>query len=165
MILGRIITLAIVAIVAAPRFIAAAEDNKQPFTITISAYHETVKVGETIRLHVSLINISDQTLVFRRSVSPYTAEHHYSVQIHEKNGKDVLETEYGRHVRLHQLIGSDTAALLKPGEKLEEDIVLSTVFDLTSSGEFEVQLTRPVSEEPNEKETVKSNIITIIVTE
>ncbi len=163
--LSKIVIIAIVTIMAATGYFGAAEDNKQPFTITISAYKDTVRIGEETRLHVVLANISDQSLVFRRSVSPITAEHHYTVLVHDKRGKNTQETEYGRHTRLHQLIGSDSAILLKPGEKLEEDAILSDVFDLTSPGEYEIQFLRPVSEDPNEKEIVKSNTITITVIE
>ncbi len=109
-----------------------------------------------------LTSISNQTLVLRCSVGPLTADQHYTVRVHDKSGKDAPETEYGRHARLHQLIGSDAATLLKPGEKLEEDTVLSTVFDLTSPGEYEVQLSRPVSDDPKDG-VVKSNIIAITV--
>jgi hypothetical protein len=165
MVLRRIITLAIVTIVAAPGCFAAPDNNSQPFTITISAHEETVKVGEEARVHIVLTNISDQALVFRRSVNPFTAELHYTILVHDKSGKDAPETEYSRHARLHQLIGSDSATLLKPGEKLEEDTVLSTLFDLASPGEYEVQLSRPASEESGEKEIVKSNKLTITITE
>jgi hypothetical protein len=136
--------------------------SAQPFSITIKASPETVRVGEEARVHVTLTNISGQDLVLRRSPNPSAAEIHYTVRVYDKNRKDAPETEYGRHARLRQLAGSDSAALLKPGEKLEEDSVLSTLVALTSPGEYEVQLSRPVSDDPK-AEVVKSNIVTIAV--
>lgn len=161
--LGSILAIAIAAIVATPACIAAVDDNKQPFTIVISARQETVKVGEEARVHVVLTNTSKQELFLRVSVGNTTAEQHYTVIAVEKSGKEVPETEYGRHARLRQLIGSDSATLLKPGEKREEDIVLTSVFDLSSPGEYEIQISRPASEEPDEMKIIKSNKITILV--
>lgn len=162
MVLGKIITLAIVAIAAVPGLFAQAGNNGQPFSISISASPETVKVGEAARVHVVLTNISDQELVLRRSLNPSAAETHYTVRVFDKNGKDAPETEYGRHAGLRQLVGSDSAALLRPGEKLEEDTVLSNLVAFTSPGKYEVQLSRPVSDDPK-AEVVKSNMITITV--
>jgi hypothetical protein len=90
---------------------------------------------------------------------------HYTVQARDKSGKDAKETKYGRAARRHELLViSDAAILLEPGEKLEEDTILSKLVDLTSPGEYEVQLSRPVSEDPK-SDIVTSNKITITVTE
>ena len=161
----RIITLAIAATLAIPALFATTGEISQPFTITISMPKETVKVGGELRVHVVLTNVSNQSLFIKRSPDPVQAELHYTVKVHDKKGSDVKETKYGQAVRKHELlIISDAAILLEPGEILEEDTVLSKLFDLTSPGEYEVQLSRPVSDDPK-AENVKSNIITITVTE
>jgi hypothetical protein len=159
------ITLAIVAVVAAPGSFAAANDNNQPFTITISTAQGTVKANEEIRVRVVLTNVSNQDLPVRFSRNPREAELHYAVSVHDKSGKEVAETKYGSTARKHQMIGlSEAATLLKPGEQLEEYAILDNMFDLKSMGEYEVQLSRPVSTDPKDG-VVKSNKITIIVTE
>lgn len=162
MALGRIISFVIIATAAVSNSFAQAGSDGHPFTITISADHGIIRVGDEARVHVVLTNISDQDLVVRRSVDPYSAEQHYTIRVRDKDQKDAPETEYGRRAMQRQLIGSDSAKILKPGEKLEEDTVLSRVFGLTSPGEYGVQFLRPVSDNPK-AEVVKSNTITITV--
>jgi hypothetical protein len=160
--LGRIITLSVAALMAAPVLIGATDNSSHPFTITINAHQENVRPGEEIRVHIVLTNVSDQPLVVLMSPNPAEAELHYTVFVHDQSGKNASETDYGRRIRLRQLIGSDAATVLKPGEKLEELTVLTKVFDLSAPGEYEVQLSRPVSEDSKDG-IVKSNKITVAV--
>jgi hypothetical protein len=153
------------AIALMPVCISAAADKSQPFTVAISASQETVKIGEEIRVHVVLTNVSSEPLFVRRSPNPAEAEMHYTVLFRDKNGKDASETKYGRAVRKHELvIVSDAAIVLDPGQKLEEDTDLHKLFEITSPGEYEVEFSRHVDDDPN-NEIVKSNRITITVTE
>jgi hypothetical protein len=74
----------------------------------------------------------------------------------------VPKTDYGRSIREGEAIGSEIAVWLKPGESLEENVDISKLFDISYPGEYEVQLSRHISDDPK-KETVESNKITIIV--
>ena len=163
--LARNITLAIGATIALPGLCAATGENSQPFSITISSTQRTVQTGHEIRVRVVLTNVSNQDLPLRLSRNPLEAEMHYTVSVHDETGRGAAETKYGSTARKHQVIGlSEAATLLKPGEQLEEYAILTNLFDLTSPGDYEVQLSRPVSTDEKDG-VVKSNKITITVTE
>ena len=157
------IVLALAAIVTIFGLVAATGTSSHPFTITISASEHAFRAGAKVRVHVMLTNISDETLNMERSPDPEKAEEHYTVLVHDKkNGKDVPKTDYGRSIREGEAIGSEIAVWLKPGESLEENVDISKLFDISYPGEYEVQLSRHISDDPK-KETVESNKITIIV--
>ena len=163
MILGNVVTFAIAALVATPGALAAAGDSNPPFTITISSTQGAVEAGEEIRVRVVLTNVSNQELPVRLSRNPLEAEMHYTVSVHEESGKDAAETKYGSAAKKHQLFTlSEAETLLKPGERLEEHVVLTKLFDLSSPREYVVQLSRPASADPKDG-VIKSNVITITV--
>ncbi|MGA3080303.1 MAG: hypothetical protein ABSD44_02845 [Terracidiphilus sp.] len=161
----RNITLVLVAFATMPGFVAATGENSPPFTITISASHQPFHAGEKMLVHVALTNVSDKTLTVSGSASSEEAEWFYAVQVHDTNGKDAPETEYGRAARANAVqFGSMVTDWIKPGGKFEEGVDLNKLFDLTSPGEYEVQLSRHISDDPK-KDVVTSNKITITVTE
>jgi len=158
--MGAFRTLLLICIVyTVPAF---GQTTEQPFTITITAPTEVVKVGDEVRVHAVLTNVSDKEILARGSPKGARAETNYTVQVHDRNGNEAPETEYGRAARMHQFAGSVLKVLLKPGEKMEEDTILGKQFDLSSPGDYLVRLSRPVSNDPKDG-IVKSNEITITV--
>jgi len=162
------ITLAIAATLAIPALFAATSDSSHPFTITISAPQNTIKVGDDILIHVVLTNVSDHGI----SIPPKTldATCDYIIQIQGEKGLISSKPDCsGSHIMgIRQL---------KPGESVEGNITLSDIihydskmddmvktFDFTSPGEYVIQLSRHISDDPD-KEVVKSNNLTITVTE
>jgi hypothetical protein len=95
-----------------------------------------------------------------RSPDPSEAEMFYTVEVHNKDGKDAPETEYGQNVNT---TGSVLKEFLQPGETMKEDMILGRLFDLSIAGVYEVQLSRRIPDDPDGG-TVKSNKITIAVT-
>jgi hypothetical protein len=166
--LARKISLVIAAIAAVPAIFATTSDSKQPFSITISAPQASIKVGDDILIHVVLTNISDHGI----SIPPKTldATCDYFIQIQGEKGLISSKPDCsGSHIMgIRQL---------KPGESVEGDISLGEishydskvgdmvkVFDFTSPGEYEVQLSRHIADDPA-KEILKFNKITIKITE
>jgi hypothetical protein len=163
--LATIIGLAIAVSAAVPGLVAATYESSKPFTIIISAPQTTIKVGDPVRIHVVMTNISDHEV---NLLTEFDAGCDYSVQIQGKNNVKTHEPDCsGSAVFLH----------LKPGKQYESDTDLSIIlhydskiddmvktFDFTSPGEYVVQLSRHISDDPD-KELIKSNKITITVTE
>lgn len=160
----RIINMLAIAVVALSSQ-AAVEfgQSPPPLTISISVVNPTVKVGTEIRIHVVLRNVSDKAMLIPTSPDPSEAELHYRVQVRDKSEKDAPETTYGHTVRTTGFSGSEMKISLQPGGTLEQDTLLRKLFDLSTPGVYEVQLSRRVPYDPN-GETVKSNMITITVT-
>jgi hypothetical protein len=131
--------------------------------ILISAVSPTVKAGTEIRIHAVFKNASDKAMWIPRSDSS-DAEMNYTAQVRDKSGKDASETDYGHAVRTGRVSSSSVIKVfLQPGETMEEDMVLGKLFDLSVPGEYEVQLSRIIPDDPKGG-TVKSNKITITVT-
>jgi len=152
--LKRNFALGIIAAVLSPQ-IGVTQAASQ-FTITISTPGSTISLGSELRVHVTLRNVSSDTLWLPASVSRTQAEMFYSVQVLDKDRKPRPETSYGHSARLHQFRGSVIEVPIAPGETMEEDTILGKQFDLSEPGVYIIQLSRPVSEKP-EDGVVKSN--------
>jgi hypothetical protein len=160
--LPRKVVLAAALAVALPGVIGATSDKPEPFTITISAPSEVVKVGAEVRVHVVMRNDSDKEIVARGSPKGSQAEINYAVRVHDRSGNEAPKTDYGRAARAHEIAGSVLKVVLKPGEEMEEDTLLGRQFDLSYPGDYVIQLSRPASSDPMDG-IVKSNEITVTV--
>ncbi len=163
--MARNITLVVATFAFIPGLSAATGDSNQPFTITINAPQTTIKVGDPVNIHVVMTNVSDQEV---NLLTEFDAGCDYSVQVQSNNNP-----------KTHQPDCSGSAAFLhlKPGKQFESNTDLSKilrydskvgdmvkVFDFTSPGEYVIQLSRHVADDPDKK-IVKSNKLTITVTE
>ncbi len=109
-----------------------------------------------------LTNVSEQPLGLM--VEATQAEFYYRVRVFDESGREARETEYGRNIRLRHWLGSEAGTILKPGGQLTEETTITKLFDLSTPGEYRVELSRPVSGD-SKAGIVKSNSITIKVTE
>jgi hypothetical protein len=157
----KVIVLACL-LVATVVSVRAAGDGPQPFTIAIKVTNGALRVGDEVRIHVTLENVSSKQIMIRRTPSPAQAEEHYAVRVRYADGKDVPRTEYGTAADSRQFAGSKIKVRLMPGETMEEDTVLSKQFNLSSPGEYTVQLSRPVSDDLKDG-IVKSNKLTVSI--
>jgi hypothetical protein len=149
-----------------PAIQAAPPNGNQPapFTLTISARPDAVKLGDKIRLHITLKNSSDQSTTIQRSPSDELAEQFCDVHVTDASGNAVPLTAYAKAARARQFSGSVIKVRLNPGETTDEDTLLEKQFNFSQPGDYVVQASRPVSDDPNDG-TVASNKITISITQ
>jgi hypothetical protein len=141
---------------------APSDKPKDPFSITIGA-PSTVQAGDPIRVHIVYKNTSSEVLPYTAESTPDEGEYQYSVDVWKADGTRATETEYGTRVRLHHYISPGKSGTgVDPGNVVEEDTDITKLFDLSSPGQYEVQVQRPVQVSP-EGGVVKSNKITITV--
>jgi hypothetical protein len=133
----------------------------QGVSITISTPNTTVHPGKPIPIHFVMINTTDRTISAGRPLTDNSAEFNYKLQVREKSGRPVPETDYHRSIA-RGTAGSQMQFELKPGEKLEEDTEFTKQFDLSTPGTYEIQVFRWVQGEG--KDPAKSNKLTIVVT-
>ncbi len=157
--LAVVILLGMLEMVAASS--AAQTERKDPFTITISA-PANVNVGEEVRVRIIFTNVSDKPYFYTVSAKPSEAEYEYIIKAWSADGKEAPETDYGRRIRLGEFILPGRAGgAVDPGEKVEEDSTISKLFDLSTPGKYEIEVDRPVYDDP--KWIVKSHRISITV--
>ena len=149
----------------------AAHAANPPFTTTISADAPavktgpdayTVKAGSRVFITVHLTNVSKRTLSLGHDADSRTGisfGHEYEVR--DTSGNSALKRTVG-HVgsASHGWPGQN----LKPGESMDiNGDEVSRQYDLSQPGEYTIQLSRAVSNDPKDG-AAKSNRITVTVT-
>lgn len=153
---------------------AAVRSTSRPFIVIISAEvpavktapdRYTVKAGSEVFIAVHLTNTSKKKLAFGYDANSRTGvgfAHMY--EIRDRRGDRVQ-----KRAITHPEIGSTghgwPARVLKPGEST--DITgdhISLLYDLSKPGEYIVQLSRAVNDDPKNG-FVKSNTITLTIAE
>jgi hypothetical protein len=150
--------LLLIGLICGTIALGTARSAQAPFSISLAATDQSVKAGADVWVKIQLTNKSQQDL---------------SAPVMETNGVD---TEYQYDVRgtngaapnkvpnAHPeiQIGSIKSRILKPGQSSGwQEVRVSKVYDLTHPGEYMVQVSREV---PGQKEVVKSNTVTVIIT-
>ena len=130
------------------------------FTLSISAEKASVKAGTDFGVKMLMTNASSQAVdCTMASVNGIDQRFRYDAQ--DSSGKPIRRITK-KHPELQA--GSLALCTLNPGESTTEEVMLSRVFDFTTPGQYEIQVSRPIS--ANEKDgVVKSNKITITVTQ
>jgi hypothetical protein len=163
----RNLALLATVIAIAPGSLAAADDNKPLYTIVISTPQSTVKVGEPVRIHVVLTNISAAEISLSTDLSVHCD---YSIQVEAPDGSSSKNSACTG--------GSSRSLRLKPGDQFEDDETLTNIYQLDQHGEdlintlktfpfaapgkYTVQLSQHISGDPKSG-VVRSNKITITV--
>jgi hypothetical protein len=84
------------------------------------------------------------------------------INVYDSEGKSPQSTPYGKSVRAKEFLPvSRIFKTLKPNESIEEDSVVSDLYNLHSSGQYSIQVERADPLDP--KITLKSNEITVTV--
>jgi hypothetical protein len=148
--------------------------NSRPaVAIAVSMPNSQVKIGADVHLQITRINISDENVVVALPNSNASEDLvlDFEIDLLDAEGNQVTQTQYGRTVQskgglihgpgIGKLTGGAPHAL-KPKEKLQQDIVLSSLFELSRPGTYTVQLRR--QDRTTESVVAKSNRITFIVT-
>jgi hypothetical protein len=148
-----------------PRGVAPTQSG-QPFSITISTQHEVVKAGSEISVEITLTNTSNHKISLGKAPGNQPlAESEYAVEVYNRKDQLAPDTEYGRKIRQKKIwFRSRDSVSLQPGESTKDGVIISKLYDLSHPGAYTVQLSRVIPE-PFGKGGIKSNMITITVTE
>jgi hypothetical protein len=136
----------------------------QPFTIAISAARPTFKTTQAVEIRIRLTNTSNHpinsTQVWMRGCG---VNQSYAYDIRDASGRvaEFLPEIKAKRERERQ-IRTVIIGTLNPGEAAEAISNLSGCYDMSAPGEYSIQLSRAIAEDPKQP-AVKSNKITITV--
>ena len=143
---------------------ATAQETKAVFTIDIAAKDENPKTGQVGPLIVKEKNVSAHEIDLGRTMDQNTW---YRIEI-RRNGGPVPKTEEMRRREARQKTADSMASpfflTLKPGEEAQFDLPISSFYEMTEPGVYEITLAREADPEHSGRTvTVKSNTISITV--
>jgi hypothetical protein len=151
------------ALTVAPEIVTA--QGVQPaepwFSVTIAGPKANLSVGSDVKLRVLFVNNTDKDIRFP-GAGPARSGPVFDIDVRDSGGKPLLETPYGLKMHgkdPHPWSGSAFAATARPGDKIEEELILSKEYDISKPGNYTVQ----VLERNPKFAAVKSNSITITV--
>jgi hypothetical protein len=177
--------------------LAPAQDGHIPFSITLSVAQNVLQAGSKVRIRLVFKNTSDHEIQYVRGpgigVEPH-GEIFTDVEVRGTKGELMPETKYYRALRgkddtsantagamksavtsatsgppelRPRIRGSFVGLMLKPGESMEEDIVVSKLYDLSQPGRYAISASRPLSNiatDPNSQLIARSNTLMITIT-
>jgi hypothetical protein len=165
--LSFVLSLLIVATHAS----APGQAARQPFSLTVTTPQSIITAGAELRVQVTLKNITDHDIFVSRDFARETAERNYVIDVRDESGQIAPDTAYNRKRKdpgdaKHPNVryGSHMLETLKPGEELNDDAVVTKLYDITLPGKYSLQVSRQSSDAPGGN-IVKSNKIGITVTE
>jgi hypothetical protein len=157
-----------------------------PFSLAISTESSTLHAGAEVQIQVTLKNISGQDIWLRET----SAQCDFSVNVLDSRDDAVADTEYGLAVKNRnqarpfiyhdQLIlppcmrlTHNNIVAIKPGASINADLTVSDLYDLPAPGQYRIEVQRKIPREPNQPilpqpltdSVVKSNTITVTITE
>jgi hypothetical protein len=128
-----------------------------PFTIEISTPSAEVKAGSPIPLNVRLANTSTGEIPSVPVITPGAVDPSYSYLCNNSTGRPVGDQLLGgRNVEGHPVI------TLRPGQKHDEVVSLSSACDLRQAGQYRIRLARADASDPKHR-FFYSNEITVTV--
>jgi hypothetical protein len=149
--------------------LAARQTPAPSFSITISTTESTVKVGSKVAITILFKNISQEEVDLAKIPGDHGGEFHNVVDVRDADGKLPPETEYkqeleGRRstVNGHHVLPltSNFTQFLKPGDLMQDSLVITNLYDLSKPGKYTIQIERS---DDVRKTVVKSNVITVTV--
>jgi hypothetical protein len=164
-----LLLVGVVAVVAAVARAQVSPTQKPAISLTINTAQQTFKAGTVLNVKAALVNNSNQNISLWWGSGEGVP---YSVEVRRiQDQKLASETRPGliRNHRIalseltpQELDRSGASFTLKPGESSNEDFDVSKYYDLTTPGEYTVQLITP--QIPEIKGEFKSNVLTVTVT-
>jgi len=141
--------LIVLELVVSARAVAGEPDC----SLILSAAKTTMKVGEDLKVEVTMTNSTDHDVFYKADFPPFM------IEVRDNDNKKVSETEYGRKVHGKNRPGGSYFAMpMHPGESIRRQPVLSQEFDLSQPGKYSIQAIRQVDDM-----VVKSNMVSITV--
>ena len=131
--------------------------TEEPFSIVITTPDATVRPDGDVAIKIRLTNTSDHPINASYQVI-WGINEGYKYEVRDTNGNVLPRKEQKGGAE-----GSLRFRTLNPGESLQNNVVLSRVYDMSSPGEYVIQVSRNIS--GNETDgVVKSNKLKITVT-
>ena len=149
-------------VVAPCAWCQGAPAHQPPFSLTLTALTPIVESGSAVHVKIVMKNLSNHDL----DCTPKYInglDRAYEFEVRHSSGKP-LEDLTKKHPEIGQTFSPMPERFLKPGETTDSGEVVSEFYDMTQPGEYTVQVSRRVSENPKDG-VVKSNKITVIVTD
>ncbi len=139
--------LLLIAVGVSSEAVSRATDQS-PISITISSPKDNWRVGSDVVVTINLMNISDQTVLFRKSFAQDKGELFIDVEVRDDQGNPLPRTKYYRVLRQEDNYdferqpngeltmqvaggGSMQKKSLTPGETLKDGVVVNRLFDLS----------------------------------
>jgi hypothetical protein len=142
------------------------QDKPPAISVTISAASETVKVGSELRIKILITNKSDHEILLGKPAGKAgQGEFLNLIEVRDERGNAVPKTRYYRQIRGEEYVPvgvylSTIGFSVKPGESMEEEAIVSKLYDLDKVGKYRIQTQH---DDPDNKALVKSNTITVTV--
>ena len=152
--------LLLLTVVAPVARCQATSAGQPPFSLTLSALTPNIESGSDVHIKIVMKNLSNHDL----DCTPNYAnglDRAYEYDVRDSSGK-ALESWTKKHPEIGQTFNPMIARFLKPGETVDTGEVISTTFDMTQPGQYTVQVSRKVSDNPKDG-VVKSNKVTITI--
>lgn len=131
--------------------------------MSISTPDEVVKSASAVRVKVTLTNTSPEYLIqVHRSKGQSSVEENYVIDVRDSSGNPVKDTEARKKWRDGERWGSNIAVLLRPGQSMQDEVVVSLFCDMTRPDEYTVRLRR---KRDGSATTVESNALKIKVSD
>ncbi len=155
---------ALIAVSITASFSAQAWAAQAPFSVTITADRPVVKAGSQVIINVKLTNTSKRDIACDVAYNDILGMDTYDKYDIRDGRANVVE----KNTIAHPELGGRSirpACTLKPGEsKVIGSDVISIAHKLGRPGEYTIQMSRAVSDNPRDG-VVKSDKITVTVTE
>jgi len=153
------------ALLVACASVALAQKGAPRFSLSIQTDHDAYEVGETIRLKVTVTNITANDIVV-----PARDAYVYRIVAADAKGNAVAQIPPKKearidatHVAVEVRLGSGLLATLKPKESLTDDLNASAVLDFSKPGKYVVRVLSAVPDDAG-RPAAASNVINISVT-
>jgi hypothetical protein len=153
-------TFALLIVSGATAFLNAAQSAPpkradQPFSISITLLSTEVRAGAEIDLKTRLTNTSQREMGPRGVFYAQGLDMSYRYDCRDESGKSVAKEIFA--------MGSlGEVPALRPGESREGNAEISNACDLSRPGKYEIQVSRPIPDDPQHR-VVKSNKITVTI--
>jgi len=132
---------------------ATADSAHSAFLMVISVPQASAKLGEDLKVEVSLTNTSDHDIL-------YDANGHelpFGLEVRDRTDRTVLRTPQGLGALAFE--GRVFAVPIHSGESIHRERLLNKDFELSKPGTYKVQAIRLA----NKTSAVKSNIVEITI--
>jgi hypothetical protein len=139
---------------------ASTESSTPPFALTLEAEENPVKSGSEVKVDITLSNSSNRAMHMSYGLS----ELDYAFEVRDSH-RIPPETEFARESKGRAYFANDHLFYLQPGENLPKALlVVSKFYDVSRPEKYNIQVSRAVPMDLGAG-TIKSNVVTITITE